>query len=157
MGPFRAAPLRFLSSLRGKTLLIILVAMLGLVGGLYTLSRAILLRGFDNLEEDLARQNLERASSAVANELDTLGRTTSEYASWDQTFAYLHGKNPGYVKSEFPVPMFQQLKVNFVILVDNSGHKLFSKGFSPVTMEQVPVPPDLDQRLGLASKPIAKR
>ena len=147
MGPFRAAPLRFLSSLRGKTLLINFVAMLGLVGGLYTLSRAILLRGFDNLEEDLARQNLERASSAVANELDTLDRTTSEYASWDQTFAYLHGKNPGYVKSEFPVPMFQQLKVNFVVLVDISGHKVFSKGFSPVTTDQVPVPPDLDQHL----------
>src|SRR5208282_921327 len=52
LGPFRAAPLRFLSSLRGKTLLIIIVTMLGLVGGLYTISRAVLLRGFANLEVD---------------------------------------------------------------------------------------------------------
>ena len=147
MGPFKAAPLRFLSSLRGKTLLIILAAMLGLVGGLYAISRVVLLRGFNHVEEDLARENLGRASSAIANELDTLERTTSEYAAWDQTFAYLHGKNPGYVKSEFPVPTFQQLKVNFVVILDNSGHKLFSKGFSLVTLDQVPVPPDLDQHL----------
>jgi PAS domain S-box-containing protein len=147
LGPFKAAPLRFLSSLRGKTLLIILAAMLGLVGGLYTLSRVVLLRGFNHLEEDFARQNLGRASSAIANELDTLERTTSEYASWDQTFEYLHGRNPSYVKTEFPVPTFQQLKVNFVVILDNSGRKIFSKGFSLVTLERTPVPPDLDQHL----------
>jgi PAS domain S-box-containing protein len=151
LGPFRPAPLRFLSSLRGKTLLIILAAMLGLVGGLYTLSRVVLMRGFDHLEEEFARQNLERASSAISNELDTLDRTTSEYASWDQTIAYIHGKNPGYIKSEFPIPTFQQLKVNFVVILDNSGHKLFSKGFSQGTLDETPVPPDLDQHLGLGS------
>jgi PAS domain S-box-containing protein len=148
LGPFRAAPLRFLSSLRGKTLLIIIATMVGLVGGLYTISRMVLLRGFAKLEEDFARQNLERASSAVKNELDTLERTTSEYAAWDQTYAFLHGKNPGYVKSEFPVPTFQQLKVNFVVILDKSGRKVFAKGFSLVTLEEVPVPADLDRHLG---------
>jgi PAS domain S-box-containing protein len=157
LGPFRAAPLRFLSSLRGKTLLIILAAMLGLVGGLYTLSRVVLLRGFNHLEEDFARQNLGRASSAIANELDTLERTTSEYAAWDQTFAYLHGTNPGYIKSEFPVPTFQQLKVNFVVILDNSGRKVFSKGFSLVTLDRVPVPPDLDQHLRPGSPLLAHK
>jgi PAS domain S-box-containing protein len=121
--------------------------MLGLVGGLYTLSRVVLLRGFNHIEEDFARENLGRASSAIANELDTLERTTGEYAAWDQTFTYLHGKNPGYVKSEFPIPMFQQLKVNFVVILDKSGRKVFSKGFSLVTLDPVPVPLDLDQHL----------
>jgi PAS domain S-box-containing protein len=148
LGPFRAAPLRFLSSLRGKTLLIIFAIMVGLVGGLYTISRVVLLRGFANLEEDFARQNLERASSAVKNELDTLERTTSEYAAWDQTYAFLRGKKPGYVKSEFPVPTFQQLKVNFVVILDKSGRKVFSKGFSLVTLEEVAVPADFDRHLG---------
>jgi PAS domain S-box-containing protein len=125
--------------------------MVGLVGGLYTISRMVLLRGFAKLEEDFARQNLERASSAVKNELDTLERTTSEYAAWDQTYAFLHGKNPGYVKSEFPVPTFQQLKVNFVVILDKSGRKVFAKGFSLVTLEEVPVPADLDRHLGPGS------
>jgi PAS domain S-box-containing protein len=147
LGPFKAAPLRFLSSLRGKTLLIILVTMLGLVGGLYALSRVVLLRGFNNLEEEFARQNLGRASSAVGNELDTLERTTSEYANWDQTYDYLRGKNPTYVRTEFPVTTFQQLKVSFVVILDKSGRKIFSKGFSLATMDQVPVPRDLDTHL----------
>src|ERR1700732_1388597 len=130
MGPLEATRLRFSSSLRGKTLLIIGLTMFGLVGGLYVLSRVLLLRGFSHLEEDFARQNLERISSALANELGTLDRTTSEYASWDQSYAYLHGKQPSYARTEFPDATFQQLKINFVVILDNSGKKVFSKGFN---------------------------
>ncbi len=147
MGPFRAAPLRFAASLRGKTILIIFITMLGLVAGLYSLARVVILRGFEKVEEDFARQNLERASSALANELDTLERTTNEYASWDQTYKFLHGKYPGYPKSEFPTPMFVQLKVNFVVILDESGRKVFSKGFSLTRLEEAPIPPDLQRHL----------
>jgi len=151
VGPFRAAPLRFAASLRGKTIIIIVVTVLSLVGGLYSLARVIILRGFVKVEEDFARQNLERASSALANELDTLERTTSEYAAWDQTYAFLHGKYPGYVKSEFPIPTFVQLKVNFVVILDKSGRKVFSKGFSLTRLEEAAVPPDLDRHLKIGS------
>jgi len=147
LGPFRAAPLRFFSSLRGKTLLIIFATVVCLVGGLYTISRFVLLRGFAKLEEDYARQNLGRATSAIENELDTLERNTSEYAAWDQTYNFLHGKNPGYVNAEYPVPMFQQLKINFVVVLDKAGHKVFSKGFQLSTLDEVPVPADLDRHL----------
>ena len=147
MGPFKAAPLRFAASLRGKTILIIFITMLGLVGGLYSLARVVILRGFEKVEEDFARQNLERASSALANELETLERTTNEYASWDQTYKFLHSKYPGYPKSEFPTPMFVQLKVNFVVILDKSGRKVFSKGFSLTRLEEAPVPAELDNHL----------
>jgi PAS domain S-box-containing protein len=103
----------------------------------------VLLRNFNSLEEDFARQNLGRATSAISNELDTLERTTGEYASWDQTYNYLHGKLPNYPKTEFPVATFQHLKVNFVVIFDNSGHMVLSKGFSLVTLDEVRVPPDL--------------
>jgi len=147
LGPFKAAPLRFAASLRGKTILIIFITMLGLVGGLYSLARVVILRGFEKVEEDFARQNLERASSALANELETLERTTNEYASWDQTYKFLHSKYPGYPKSEFPTPMFVQLKVNFVVILDKSGRKVFSKGFSLTRLEEAPVPAELDNHL----------
>jgi len=147
MGPLDATRVRFSSSLRGKTLLIVGLTMLGLVGGLYLLARVVLLRGFSHLEEDFARQNLERISSALANELATLDRTTSEYASWDQTYAYLHGKQPNYVHTEFPDVTFQQLKINFVVILDNSGRKVFSKGFNLVSLDPAQVPVGLDQHL----------
>ena len=145
LGPLSATPLRLTHSLRGKTLLIIFVTILGLVGGLYSLSRLVLLRGFNHLEEDFARENLDRASSAVSNELATLDRTTSEYAAWDQSYSFLRGTNPGFTKSEFPAPTFAQLRVSFVAIFDISGRKVFSKGFSLAHGVEMPVPAGLDE------------
>jgi PAS domain S-box-containing protein len=147
LGPLRVAPLRFLSSLRGKTLAIVLLAMIGLVGGLFAVSWFVLMRGFTNIEEDFASQNLGRASSALSHELEILDRTTSEYAAWDQTYAYLQGKNPSHVKTEFPTSTFLQLKVNFVIILDNSGRKLFSKGFDFVSTEEAELPRGIEAYL----------
>ena len=139
------------SSLRQKTLLIIALTMFAAVGSLFLLSRLLLLHGYARLEESFARDNLERAASALTNELNTLDRTTSEYASWDQTYSFLHGTNPDYVKSEFPAATFQELKVSFVIILDNSGHKIFSKGFDLSHVGEAPIPEGIDEHLKTGS------
>jgi PAS domain S-box-containing protein len=121
--------------------------MIGLVGGLFAVSWFVLMNGFTNIEKDFASQNVGRASSALSNELDTLDRTTSEYAAWDQSYAYLRGKNPSYVKTEFPTSTFMQLKVNFVVILDSSGRRIFSKGFSLVRLEESQLPRGLEEHL----------
>jgi PAS domain S-box-containing protein len=138
---------RLRTSLRNKTLFIVLAALIGLVGGLYVLSRAVLLRGFSHLEADFAGQNLERASSALSNEIDTLQHTTDQYADSDHTYAYLRGPHPEDVRAEFPPRIFPQLRVNFIVVLDRSGHKVFSKGYNVVALEAAPVPADLDLHL----------
>jgi len=121
--------------------------MIGLVGGLYVLSRAVLLRSFNRLEEDFARDNIERASSALTNEINTLDRTASEYGAWDQTYAFVHDHNVRYIRSEFPSSTFQQLKISFVAIFDEHGKLLFSKGFDLKHSGEVPLPAGLDERL----------
>jgi PAS domain S-box-containing protein len=147
LGPLHIAQLRVPSSLRRKTLLIIGITMLGLVGGLFMLSRIVLMRGFAKLEEDFAVRDIERASSALANELNTLDQTTSEYATWDLTHDYARGLRPSYVKTEFPAPTFQELKISFVVILDIHGRKLFSKGFDLTHGGEMPVPAGLDDHL----------
>src|ERR1700690_313542 len=101
---------RLRTSLRNKTLFIVLAALVGLVGGLYVLSRAVLLSGFSSLEADFAKENLGRTSSALSNEIDTLQHTTGQFADQDQTYAYLRGTNPEGVRAEFPARTFEQLR-----------------------------------------------
>jgi PAS domain S-box-containing protein len=138
---------RLRTSLRNKTLIIVLAALVGLVGGLFVLSRALLLSGFSSLEADFAKENLGRASSALSNEIDTLQHTTGQFADQDQTYAYLRGPNPAGVRAEFPARIFEQLRVNFIVVLDRSGHKVFSKGFNVAAMEAATVPADLDRLL----------
>jgi PAS domain S-box-containing protein len=142
---------RLRTSLRNKTLVIVLTALVGLVGGLFVVSRAVLLSGFSRLEADFATENLGRASSALLNEIDTLQHTTDQFADQDQTYAYLGGPSPEKVRSEFPARIFEQLRVNFIVVLDRSGHKVFSKGFNVAGMKTAPVPADLDLHLQAGS------
>jgi len=131
------------TSLRGKTLAIVLATVIGLVGGLYWLSRGVILRGFSNVENDFARENLERASSAITNELENLQQTADQYADRDQTYAYLQERNAASLKDEFSGPLFEQRRVNFFVVLDSSGHTVVGKGFNPAAMAEAPVPPSL--------------
>jgi PAS domain S-box-containing protein len=142
---------RLQRSLRNKTLVIVLTALLGLVGGLFVVSRAVMLRGFSRLEADFATENLGRASSALLNEIDTLQHTTDQFADQDQTYAYLRGPNPQNVRSEFPARIFEQLRVNFIVVLDRAGRTVFSKGFNVPGMKSAPVPADLNLQLAAGS------
>ena len=135
------------TSLRGKTLLIILVTLVGLVGGLGALSRVVLLRGFSKLEDNFARQNLQRAFSGISNELDTLDHTAAQYASRDQTYEDVRERNPERIAAEFPDPTLEQLRVNFVAVRDDRGLPLFSMGFNLAASEPAPFPRDLSAHL----------
>src|SRR6202167_2569506 len=142
---------RLRTSLRNKTLVIVLTALVGLVGGLFVVSRAVLLSGFSRLEADFATENLGRASSALLNEIDTLQHTTDQFADQDQTYAHLGGAQPEGVRSESPARIFEQLRVNFIVVLDRSGHRVFSKGFNVAGMKSAAVPADLDKHLQAGS------
>jgi len=139
--------LRLPHSLRGKTLLIIFITMFGLVGGLYTLARVLLLRGYSNLEADFTRRDMEEVSSALTDELATLDRSEIDYAAWNQTYLFVKGKNSHYAAADFPPIAMGQLKLNFVVILDNSGRVVFSRGYNLVTLEERRVPPDLGDHL----------
>jgi len=115
----------------------------GLVGGLYVLSRGVLIRGFARLEDDFAQQNLARAASAISNEIETIQHNAEQYADLDQTYAYMRGGDPEKVRAEFPSRIFEQLRVNFIVILDSQGRRVFSNGFSLAAMEPKPVPVDL--------------
>ena len=60
-------------------------------------------------------------------------------------YAYLREKNLEGVKAEFPARIFEQLRLNYVVVLDASGRKVFSRGFNLVAMESAKVPGDLDR------------
>ncbi|SRR5579875_80821 len=137
-------PLRLHTSLRGKTLLIVFATLVGLVGGLYALSRIALLREFSSLEDDYARQSLQQAYSALNYEISTLQEAADEYAAEDQTLINLQNKNVSALAAEFSAPVLGQMRANFVVVLDRDNHPLFEQGFDWGTLEPAAVPRGLD-------------
>ncbi|MGH9740132.1 MAG: ATP-binding protein [Candidatus Acidiferrales bacterium] len=137
-------PLRLHTSLRGKTLLIVFATLVGLVAGLYMLSRVALLRQFSTLGDEFARQNLQQASGGLTNELSALGATTDQYADLSQTYLNLRSKNIRGLAAEFSGQVFEKTRTTFAVVLDRENRPVLQKGFDLVTLEPVVVPPGLD-------------
>jgi len=86
-------------TIRKKTLLIIGVTFVGLVVILYFVSQNILLSSFGRLEEKNTRQNIERVVSALEANIAFIDATADDWATWDDTYAFIEDKNEGYLKS----------------------------------------------------------
>jgi len=130
--------------LRKKTLLICLM-LVCLLGVLYVFSRIVLLRSFAKLEDQDVRQNLDRAMSALSDDLSTLDRTTGDYSSWDQTYSFVQHPNPDYVKSELLSQT--DLRVNVIAIIDSSGRIVVAKAVDFATGKDVPFPQSLRDNL----------
>ncbi len=129
--------------LRTRTLLSVALSLVILVAILYSVARVSMMHSFATLEADDTRQNVARASAVLADDLATLDNTTSDYAAWDDTCAYLEGRKPDLPTSEFPDPWFPRLRIDFVLIFDPQGRQVFTKAYDPVAGKATEIPPGL--------------
>lgn len=129
-------------SLRNKTLFIISMSVLAMMAIIYGISRVILLGGFVKLEEELARQNINRAYSTLSNELSRLEDTASDWAAWDETYNFVDNpNNDEYAKENLTNSTFSTIKISLLLITNTAGQILLSKGFDLNNEEEIPLPP----------------
>src|SRR5947209_9580458 len=104
--------------LRNKTLLIICLTLAGLIGVLYGLSRIVLLHNFARLESTDPQHNLERAVSAIANDVNELDEIAADYSAWDSSRRFVEGKYPAYSDAEFPPQTFERARLSLLAVID---------------------------------------
>jgi sensor domain CHASE-containing protein/signal transduction histidine kinase len=130
-------------TLRNKTLISIGLTIVFLVALLYVSSRLILLNGFAKLEEENELQNLESASNAIQNDIDSLDAMTYDWASWDDTYEFITDRNQDYVDSNLVDEAFPNSRLNFVLYINAEGDLVYGKGYDPQNKEQIPIPKSL--------------
>lgn len=133
--------------LRQKTLLLIGLTLTGLVGILYATLSTIFRSSFAELEERNAHQNMRRVQEAVFEELETLNRTTADYAKWDDTYAFIQSKNQNFVRANLLDENFVRLRLNIVLLFNTKGEQVVGKGFNLEQEKQIPIPEGLQKHL----------
>ncbi len=129
--------------LRTRTLLSVVLSLMILIAILYSVARVSIMQSFATLEADDTRQNVARATAVLTDDLATLDNTTSDYAAWDDTCAYLEGRKPDLPTSEFPDPWFPRLRIDFVLIFDTHGRRVFTKAYDPVAGKATETPQGL--------------
>lgn len=134
-------------TLRKKTILVLGGITVCLIAIVFLMSRFILLRDFTKLEHSVAQENIERVLNSLYIEMDSLESTASDWASWDDTYAFVEDANTDYVNTNLVDGTFINLGLNLIVLVNSSNQIVFSKAFDLENNKAMPVPPDLMKHL----------
>ena len=106
-------------------------------------TRTVLREGFSTLEKGLVETNLARVQNAIADEISSLGATTSAWASWDETYRFVVRRNGSYVESNIRSGMFSNLDLDLVLLLDTRGALIYGATLDPLKGVRQGVPPGL--------------
>jgi PAS domain S-box-containing protein len=119
-------------SIRVKTFLITIAAVIFLVGAVYLISRLVFLSQFNQIEADSLNKDAEMVLGSVANNYDELNGLTANWAINDESFQFAQGKYPGYLEENWNASIFQNLQVDLVVLTTLDGKVIYSESYEPV-------------------------
>ena len=139
-------------SLRAKFLVLFAAAVILTIGVSMALSRAFLLERYAEIENAQVKRNIQRGQDALDREVSYLDDTTADWAAWDDSYAFIQGKDRDYVTSNLVNSSFENLKVNYILLFDSTGMIAAGKGYDFRNHRPLEIPPGLLSELAPGSQ-----
>jgi sensor domain CHASE-containing protein len=110
---------------------------------LYGLLAQVFNRGFGAVEKIDAQQNVERVVRAFDANVRTLNDIIAQsWAQWDESYNYLLGKNPDFIKKNVTPATFQTIKTNILLFIDGTG-RIAYQGAYDSSLKPMAIPASL--------------
>ncbi len=132
---------------RKKTLLIAVVAIVGLFMVIYAISSTIINDSFIKLEAQSTQRNVERVNDAISADLSALDSKTGDWANWDEAYTFVNGENPEFINKNPTDTSFTELNINLMLFINSTGKVVFAKAFDLENETEIPVPESLQEHL----------
>lgn len=126
-------------TLRRKTLLIIIISILGFITLIFLTTRFVILNGYNRLENQETSTNIKRLLNAFNEDLNGLSSVTEDDSRWDEAYNFVKGTNPNFPDNTFTAESAASLRLNLIMIFDNSGKLLFGTLFDSKQNRQ-PIP-----------------
>jgi signal transduction histidine kinase len=131
-------------SLRTRTLAIIMVILLSTFLFFFLVTNTYILNSFTKLEEDFSRHHAEQFTTLINSDLQVLSGLADDWASWDDTYAFIDDVNPEYISSNLVEGTLVSLQLNLMLYVNNAGEVVYGMAVDLETEEEIPITPELD-------------
>ena len=138
-------------SLRTKTLLVVVAALLGLFAGLWMATGRIVLGGFEREDDRHTRAAAARVRATIEHDLTVLDLTVGDWASWDDTYRFIDDADPRYVRSNLVEGTFRDLQLSVIAFVDARGRVVHGAGYDLAAERSIEVPAEIRAYLGEGS------
>jgi len=116
--------LRYISVLGG------LLLSAAIFSGHLLFSSHVIRDGFAALESRHVQGVLNSARHELQNRLEQLNSTVNDWATWDDTYAYVRDRDMEYQNSNLPDETFETLGLCAIIIRDNDGEPVFARAVS---------------------------
>lgn len=134
-------------NLRVRTLATIAAVLVGLLVVLYASGRVFLLRSFEELEQQDVARNVSRAFDALQQSINDLDSNSADWAAWDDTYAFVQGKNPNFISVSLPPETFKRLRLDLIVFTAEGGRVAYASAYDPERNTTPPLSPPILNRI----------
>ena len=138
-------------NIRWKTLSFVVLLVLSLTSVLYFVAQKIMLDSINASEKKYVQNDVERFENALSFELRGLVSAVSDWAAWDDSYAFAENNNTQYISSNLVDQTFVNLKLNLMLFIDPSGQLIFGKAFDLINETEQPIDLGLLEQISLNS------
>jgi PAS domain S-box-containing protein len=139
-------------SVRTKTLIVICLTFLALLGILYFTAQWFLLRDAVVTEEKSTTRDVTRLLAALDDRIAVMNATVSDWAPWDDTYEFISSGDTGYIDSNLSNKTFTDLGVELMLFINNSGQIVFGKMIDLDSGAEIPIPEGLYSELQVGGR-----
>lgn len=114
---------------RPKVLFSVTIALLVLFIYLAWILANLLIRNYENFEEERSRVDILRMKDAFEGQQKNLYIKLGDWAQWDDTYQFISDHNEEYLQSNLQDTTFDLLKINLAVIIDTQRNVLFGKQY----------------------------
>jgi PAS domain S-box-containing protein len=134
-------------SVRIKTLIVISLTFLTLLGTLYFTSRWFLFQDAIVAEDKSTTRDVTRLLATLDEQIAAMDATLGDWAPWDDTYEFISTGDTGYIDSNLSNETLINLGVEMILFVNNSGQIVFDKRVDLDSQTELPIPESLYNQL----------
>jgi PAS domain S-box-containing protein len=124
------------ATVRRKTLAAIVITTIVLIVVLSTISRLLLQQRFANLEEARTADSVERAKTAIQEEIVQLDKIALDNAVFDETYRFMGNPSAGYLRANYgngPSSTLARENYQALAFLNTAAKIVAVQGYDPVT------------------------
>lgn len=130
-------------ALRTKTLAVIGTTLVLMIALISSISRVIVLGGYERLERQSILQNVEQAVRMIDDELAQVKSVVGDWAPWDETYQFVQDGNQDYIDNNLAESTIINLPIDFLIYLNSTGEMVRCAYVDPATGEGAQCPQEL--------------
>jgi PAS domain S-box-containing protein len=138
-------------SIRKKTLFVICLTFLALLGVFFFTARWFLLQDAIDAEQRGTSQDVSRVKAALDDQVAVMDSNVGDWAPWDDTYEFIISADPAYITSNLPNETFANLGVELMLFLNNSGQVVFGKMVDLETDAEIPIPESIYSQVQVSS------